>query len=251
MKPILSLPGGNRLEERKVGLLVVLELGIVAADHVVGERPDGLHVAAGGEELEGADANMARRDAGEDGAGQDLLPVHRLSGDGCGERPGRRHPERVHRLADDIFAQHRSQRCPSVAAAGIGRLARPLELDVAAAAMPVDHLPKQDRAAVAELRHEGAELVPGIGHGERFGALRHLVAGEDRRPVPFERLDIEPELFGKRPVELDQPGLGDRRRFDARVEIRRQPRIAVVEGERRRLGRRRGCIIHHHPAAPC
>src|SRR5580692_11503141 len=41
------------------------------------------------------------------------------------------------------------------------------------------HLPQQVGAAVAELRHEVPELVPGIGDCQRLGPLGHAVAGQD------------------------------------------------------------------------
>src|SRR6187399_990091 len=44
------------------------------------------------------------------------------------------------------------------------RRARPLELDVAADAVFVDDFAEQDGPAIAELGHEMAELVAGIGH---------------------------------------------------------------------------------------
>ena len=56
---------------------------------------------------------------------------------------------------------------------------RALELDVAADAVGVDHFAEQDGAAVAELRHEMTELVAGIGHRDRVGAVGQPLAGED------------------------------------------------------------------------
>ena len=55
---------------------------------------------------------------------------------------------------------------------------RPLELDVAARAVAIDNLAEKNGTSVAELRHESAELVAGISHGECFAALRHPVARE-------------------------------------------------------------------------
>ncbi len=136
-----------------------------------------------------------------------------------------------HRLADDIFAQHRPERRAPVATPRKGRLARSLQLDVAPRSVAVDHLAEQDRPAVAKLRHEGAELVPGIGHGKRLGASGHTVSGEDLGTFALEHGDVGPEFLGERLVELDQPGLRDGRRLDARKELLRQPRIAVVEGK--------------------
>ena len=51
-------------------------------------------------------------------------------------------------------------------------------MDVASYAVAVDDLPEQEGSPVAELRHEMPELVPGISHGNWFGAFGHTVAGQ-------------------------------------------------------------------------
>ncbi len=43
----------------------------------------------------------------------------------------------------------------------------------------VDDLAQQDRAAVAQLRHEVAELVAGVGQRNRLRAFGDPIAGED------------------------------------------------------------------------
>ena len=145
-----------------------------------------------------------------------------------------------HRLADDVFAQHRAQRRAAVATARERRRARALELDVAPHAGAIDHLAQQDGATVAELRHEVAELMAGIGECDRLRADGNAVAGQDfyclRRR---EHLGIEAELPGQRLIDLDQPRGGDRRRIELRIEAFRQPRVAVVEAEGRPAARRR------------
>ena len=207
-------------------------------DDVVGEPPHALGIAARGKILEGADADMARGDAGQHRARQRRLAQHALAGHDRGERPRGRNAQRRHRLADDVFAQHRTERGAAVAAARERRRARALELDVAADAVGVDHLAEQDGAAVAELRHEMAELVAGIGHRDRLGAVGHPVAGEDLGALgAIEQLRVEAEMPRERPVQLDQPGRGDRRRRDAGEEIRRQGRIGILEGEMHRHDR--------------
>ena len=141
-------------------------------------------------------------------------------------------PEREHRLADDVFAQHRTERGAAVAPARERRRARALELDVAADAVPVDDLAEQDGAAVAELGHEMAELVAGIGHRDRIGALGDALSGEDFSAFrALQHVGIEPELDGERPVQLDQPGGGDGGRGHAGEKVRRQRRIGVLERE--------------------
>ncbi len=146
--------------------------------------------------------------------------------------------QREHRLADDIFAQHGAERGATVAAARERRRTRALELDVAAHAIPVDDLAEQDGPAVAELRHEMPELVPGIGHRDRLGADGNRLAGQDLGPFGgVQQLGVETEMHGQRPVQLDQPGRGDRRRRNAREKVRRQRRIRVLEGKMHRHAR--------------
>ena len=62
----------------------------------------------GGDVLEGPDPQVAGGDAGEDGAGQESLAANRLAGGHDGQRARRRDAERVHRLADKVLAEHRS-----------------------------------------------------------------------------------------------------------------------------------------------
>ena len=64
----LPLDGG--VEEGKVGCVVPGKVGVVPGDGMVGQSLDPGLVAPGGEELEGADAQVAGGDAGEDGTGQ-------------------------------------------------------------------------------------------------------------------------------------------------------------------------------------
>ncbi len=104
-------------------------------------------------------------------------------------------PKRRHRLADDVFAQHRTERRAAVAPARKRRRARALELDVAADAVGVDHLAEQDGAAVAQLRHEMTELVAGIGHRDRVGAIGDALAGQDLGAFrALQQVRIEPEM---------------------------------------------------------
>ena len=204
---------------------------------MVGEPPHAVGVAARGEKLEGADADMARRHAGQHRAGQHGLADHVLAGDDGGERARGRNAQREHRLADDVFAQHRPERRAAVAAAGERRGARALELDVAADAVRVDDLAEQDGAAVAELGHEMPELVAGIGHRDRIGAVGNASCRRGfRRPRARQQVGIEAELERQRPVQLDQPGRGHRGRRHAGEKARRQRRIGVLEGEMHRHG---------------
>src|ERR1700733_775529 len=126
------------------------------------------------------------------------LAPNLLAGRHSGERSGCWNPERRHRLADDVFAQHRPERRASVAPPGKRRGARPLELDVAAHAVAIDHLAEKNGTTVTELRYESPELVTGISHGERLASLGHPVARKNLHPLRGGKLfRIEPEMPGE------------------------------------------------------
>ena len=167
-------------------------------DDVISEAPDRIQIPTRREELEGADTDVARRDAGQYRARQGRLAPNRLAGRHRGERSGRRNPEHRHRLADDVFAQDRPERRASVAAPGKRRWSRPLELDVAAHAVAIDHLAEKNGTSVTELRYESPELVPGISHGERLAFLGHPVARENLHTLQSGKLSwIEPKMPGE------------------------------------------------------
>ena len=172
---------GDAFEQGEEAARRADEAGVVAGDRVLGELAHALGIAAGSEELERADTDVARRDARQHRAGQHRLAQHRLAGGDDGERARGRNAERMHRLADEDLAQHRPDRRLAVAAARERRPARAFQSDVAPLAGAVDHFAEQDGAAVAELRREAAELMAGVGLRDRLGAFGHLVAGEDIR----------------------------------------------------------------------
>ena len=197
-------------------------------------------VAARGEELERADADVARRDACA--PRRAARPAqHQLPG-GDRERTRRRYADRVHPLADQRLAQHRADRRLAVAAAREGRAARALERDVAPVPGAIDHFAEQDRAPVAELRREAAELVPRVGLRDRLRAWGNRVAGEERRAfVARQRGDVEAELVGERCIE-EQPRRGRHRLgLPGHRKALQFACVRVVELERR--GRHRHGIV--------
>src|SRR6202040_916574 len=158
-----------------------------------------------------ADTDVARRDAGQYRAGQTRLAPNRLAGRHSGKPSGRWNPQRRHRLADDVFAQDRPERRASVAPPGKRRRARPLELDVAAHAVAIDHLAEKNGTSVTELRYESPELVAGVSHGKRLASLGHSVARENLNTLRCGKLSrIEPEMPGEFLVQPNQTGPGDR-----------------------------------------
>ena len=167
--------------------------------------------------------------------GSTRLAIHRLAGRRDRERARGGDAERVHRFADQHFAQHRPDRRLAVAAARERRAARALEGDVAAVARAVDHLAEQQRAAVAELRREAAELVAGVGLRERLGAVGQRVAGEDRGAGgAVQRGEVEAELFGQRLVEEQRLRRRRRLRAPRHGEALEIAGVGVVERERMR-----------------
>ena len=195
--------------------------------------PHALGVAARGEELEGADADVAGGDAGQHGAGQ-----RRLAHARCSPVVTAASARVVGMPSAAIASLTMYSRSTGPSAArpsprrenGVGP--EPLSWMSRRTPSRVDDLAEQDGAAVAELRHEMAELVAGIGHRDRLGAVGEAVAGEHLDALRAgEPVGIEAELARQRPVQLDQPRRGDRRRRHAREKALRQRRIGVLEGE--------------------
>ena len=146
---------------------------------VVRKRPQRLLVVVCGCPLHGADADVARGHAREHRAVEHRLAIDRLARRHHGQAPRGRNAERVHRLADDVFPQHRPERGAPVTPAREPRLPRPFQLDVQAIAGRRDLLAEQDRTAVAE-SGEVAELVAGVRLRDRPPAFGQGIAGEDR-----------------------------------------------------------------------
>src|SRR6202022_351411 len=116
---------------------------------------------------------------------------------------------------------YRTERRAAVAAPRKWRRAGTLELDVTAHPVGIDHLAKQNGAAVAELRNERTDLGAGIGHRDRVRAVGNPLSREDFGSLrAVEPVGIEAELGRERPVQLDEPGRGDRRRRDPCEKVR-------------------------------
>ena len=112
----------------------------------------------------------------------------------------------MHRLSEQVLAQHRAQSCPSVTTSSERRGTRALQLHVATATVDVVHFTQQQRPPVPKAWREPAELVAGIG-------LRHWrhpfgcgVTGEDGDSFRgSQRLGVEAQLRRQRLVEHHQP----------------------------------------------
>src|SRR5262249_20316749 len=160
-----------------------------------------------GKILEGAHADMAGGNAGQDRARQDGLAHHAFAGDDSGKRSRGRNAQSSHRLAHNILAKYGSERGAAVAAARKWRRPGAVELDAAPDAVLSDHFARQDRAAIAELGHELPELVASIGHRDRVGARRQRFTRKYLGALgAFEQIRIEAQMNRQWPIQLDQPG---------------------------------------------
>ena len=119
----------------------------------------------------------------EHGTGQLRLALYRAAGTHDGQGSRRRDSQRMHRLADDVLAQHRPHRRQAVTAARERRRPGALQVDVAQAPVVVDELAEQQRASVAQPGDEAAELMPGVGLGHRDCGAGDQVANQEAQPV--------------------------------------------------------------------
>ena len=206
-------------------------------DRVIGEPSHERRVTVRRRVLKRADADMARRDADEQRAGQLRLARDVLAGRDDRERPSRRDAERVHRLADHVLAQHRTDRCLAIAAARERRATRALQVQIATPAVDVEQLAEQQRAAIAEAPDEHAELVTGVRLCHRRRARGRGVADEHgdagRRS---ERIGIDAQLGGQLLVERQQARSRRGRGLPRHVQAFQLTNVRVVEREQRRGG---------------
>ena len=222
------LPARHGFQQRQVRTRRVRGLRVMAGDDVVGQLAHAVGVAARGEILEGTDAHVAGRHARQHRAGHGTLAEHVLAGGHRRKCPRGRHAHRVHRFADQVFAQHRADGGAAVAVARERSGPGALELQVAALAAAVDQFTQQDGAAVAKLRHEVAELVAGVGHRQRQRARRNDVAGEHSGGVGAAG---KTQLGGQGVVERQQVRRLHRRGIHALPELSGQLRVGVFEIE--------------------
>ena len=114
-------------------------------------------------------------------------------------------------------------------AAGEAGGAGAFELDVPAAAVGVDLFTEENGAAVAE-DGEVAELVAGVGLGERAGSGREGIAGEDGGSFRgVEEGGVEPEGSGEGVVEDGDGGAADGFRVRGFVEDAGEVGVGVFE----------------------
>ena len=225
-------------------------LRVVAGDRVVGEPPH----ERPGRRSRAAYWNVPTRmwlaaTRASTAPGSSVSRATSLARRDDGERPRRGDAERVHRLADHVLAQHRPDGRLAVAAARERRAPRALQVQVAAAAVDVDDLAEQQRAAVAQPRRVAAELVAGVGLRDRRRALgrRRCRPGRRRRRRRAAPRRRRPSSAASVLVERQQPRLGDRRGLPRHVEPLELAREGVVEGEQGRAATRMSSRLASDP----
>ena len=186
-----------------------------------------LKIRAGGEELERTDPDMAGRDAGKHRARQNPVTDHALTGGNHRQAACGRNAQCVHGFADQVFAQHRPESSAAVTRARVWCRARALELDVEAEPGRRDDLPEQQRASVAKLGDEVAELMSGIRHRKGAAVFGRRIAGEQICRLRFDGIGIHPQFAREVTVEDDQRWPGYRRGGKFRKEAGRKASIAV------------------------
>jgi hypothetical protein len=164
---------------------------------------------------------MTCSDASQHRPWQHVLAKHLLSGGHDGERSRRWNTQRVHRFADQIFAQHRPDRRAAVTAARERRATGSFQLDVAKNAVAIFAFAQKDRSPVAKLRNEVPELMPGISHRNRRRVLRELIARKHRGGPRLGDVRVQPELFSQRTIENNELRVRNRRGFHRRMKPRR------------------------------
>ena len=224
------LPCEDRVEQRDVRLRRIGELRVVSRPRVVRKRPHGFLVVVCRCPLHGADADMARGNARQHGAVEHRLAIDRLARLHHGQAPGGRNAERVHRLADDVFPQHRPERGAPVTPAGEPRLPCPFQLNVHAIAGWRDLLAKQDRTAIAE-GGEVAELVAGVRLRDRSPAFgqRHCPRKSRRLRDRSSASGSSPSIVASGRLNAARRGSRTGSRCRMRVEELRQLRVGVLE----------------------
>ena len=224
---------GHPPQQFEVAVRGACGLRVVAVDGEVRQRAQSVRAAGGGSVLERAHPQVARGDPGEDRTRQRPLAHHPLTGGDDRERPRGGDSQAVHGLTDQVLAQHRAHRGLAVAAARERGAPRPFQVQVTAAAMNVGHLAEQQRPAVPQPGHVDAELVTGVGLGDRrdTGSVPHQQ--QHTRPLP-QRRGVGAQLHRQRLVEHQQLRSVHRCRRPRHRQARHLAGVGIIEPEQRR-----------------
>ena len=228
---------GDFAQQLGIGFGTHGQLRVIARNDVIGQITDRLDLVAVIKHLERAKADEAWRQPGHQRGGFFVLAVYRAITAYNAQRAGGGNAERVHRLGAQVFTDARTQHRAAIAAARVGRAPRALQLHFPAFAGCILHFAQQNRAAVAQLRHKMAELVPGIQRGHCVHPRQQLVAGQG-----FDQFGagdfafVQIEQAQRFRAVAHQIGSGHRRRADARIIGLGQTGETVVEGQRFKFG---------------
>jgi hypothetical protein len=213
---------------------------MVPVDGVVGEPAQEGDIPGRPGVLEAAHPEVAAGHSGEHGSRQHGLATHRASGRHDCQGAGGGYAERVHRLADDVLAQHRSDGGQAVAPSRERSAPGTLQVQISQPAVGVDDLAEEEGAAVAESRCVAAELVTGVGLRHRGGAVGDEVADQQAQALGgLQRVAVQTELGGQRFVEDQQLWVWRLRGLPGHSHLRELPRETVAEDDSRW-----GCDAH-------
>jgi hypothetical protein len=227
-----GLTFGHGAQETEVAICRAGQFRIVAGNGVIGELVQHLGGAMRRHVLEGADAQMTRGDPRQDRPGQGAFPIDRFAGRYDGQRARGGNPQRLHRLADQHLAQHRSHRRLAITPAGKRGPPGALEGDIATLALAVEHLTDQQCAAIAQLGIELTELMSRVGLRDGLCALGQGVAGKDGcQCARIQSVEIQVQFLGQAAIQEKQFGGWRRRRLAGFVEARQVADARVVERE--------------------
>ena len=105
----------------------------------------------------------------------------------------------------------------------------------------VDQLADQKGPAIAQLGREAPELMAGVRLGQRCSTFRCFATREEGgTSFARERVRVQTQLRGKRPIQLHELGLRDPLALPRNVEPLEFGRVAVVEREDGVAGHRLG-----------
>ena len=112
----------------------------------------------------------------------------------------------MHRLANDIFSQHRPESCPPVAAPRKRRLAG--AFNWMSWRLPCRSITSPSRMArpSPSCGDEGAELMSGIGHRQGIGAFRHEIAEKICAASRFSHSTSSPSSLARASFSLTNCG---------------------------------------------